>query len=404
MDNAIIQVKNLRKVYHLGKEKVVALDCINLEIPRGQICCILGTSGSGKSTFLNQLAGLEKPSKGAVLINGTNISKLNERQLAKFRQKNLGFIFQSYNLLPALTALENVAMPLMFRGISRRKRDKRAKELLALVGLKGRMKHKPTQMSGGQQQRVGIARAFVAKPRIVFADEPTGNLDTKTTVEVMQLMVRMAHENNQTLVLVTHDSELAEFCDRIVTLIDGNIVSDRINEHKRTDYIPYQNELAAEAPAPQKEASAQKNPSDLEADPSDSQAGLELSDEGISANPSSGQETTLPAGNDTAAHDRQETEDAKVPAASNPQASESSQNSKTAVSDDAGDNLPQQTEDLSVSTHQKEKGLPFWKRRKKRTESHTDTVAPAAIPDEAEGVSTQNEEATTKSETVREKS
>lgn len=241
----VIKVRNLRKVYRLGKEKVVALDNINLEVPAGQICCILGTSGSGKSTFLNQLAGLEKPTKGAVYINGTNISKLNERQLAKFRQQNLGFIFQSYNLLPALTALENVAMPLMFKGVSRRKRNKRAKELLALVGLKGRMKHKPTQMSGGQQQRVGIARAFVANPSIVFADEPTGNLDTKTTIEVMQLMVRLAHEHEQTLVLVTHDSELAEFADRIVTLIDGNIVSDRMNEKKRTDYVPYEKELAA---------------------------------------------------------------------------------------------------------------------------------------------------------------
>lgn len=246
----IIRVKNLRKVYRLGKEKVVALENINLEVPPGQICCILGTSGSGKSTFLNQLAGLEKPTKGAVFINGTNISKLNERQLAKFRQKNLGFIFQSYNLLPALTALENVAMPLMFKGISRRKRNKRAKELLELVGLKGRMKHKPTQMSGGQQQRVGIARAFVAKPAIVFADEPTGNLDTKTTIEVMQLMVRLAHEHEQTLVLVTHDSELAEFADRIVTLIDGNIVSDRMNENKRTDYVPYEKELQAAGAKP----------------------------------------------------------------------------------------------------------------------------------------------------------
>lgn len=242
---SIISVRNLRKVYRLGKEKVVALDSVNLEIPKGQICCILGTSGSGKSTFLNQLAGLEKPTKGAVYISGTNISKLNERQLAKFRQKHIGFIFQSYNLLPTLTALENVAMPLMFRGVSRRKRAKRAKELLALVGLKGRVKHRPTQMSGGQQQRVGIARAFVSKPSIIFADEPTGNLDTKTTVEVMQLMVRLAHESNQTLVLVTHDSELAEFADRIVTLIDGEIVGDRINENQRTDYVPFENEQKA---------------------------------------------------------------------------------------------------------------------------------------------------------------
>ena len=255
----IIRVKNLRKVYRLGKEKVVALENINLEVPPGQICCILGTSGSGKSTFLNQLAGLEKPTKGAVFINGTNISKLNERQLAKFRQKNLGFIFQSYNLLPALTALENVAMPLMFKGVSRRKRNRRAKELLELVGLKGRMKHKPTQMAGGQQQRVGLARAFVAKPASVFADEPTGNLDTKTTIEVMQLMVRLAHEHEQTLVLVTHDSELAEFADRIVTLIDGNIVSDRMNENKRTDYAPYEKELQAAGAGPAGEAAKQES-------------------------------------------------------------------------------------------------------------------------------------------------
>lgn len=261
-----ITVKNLRKVYRLGKEKVVALDSINLEIPKGQICCILGTSGSGKSTFLNQLAGLEKPTKGAVYINGTNVSKLNERQLAKFRQEHLGFIFQSYNLLPALTALENVAMPLMFKGVSRRKRDQRAKKLLELVGLRSRIKHKPTQMSGGQQQRVGIARAFVSNPGIIFADEPTGNLDTKTTVEVMQLMVRLAHEHNQTLVLVTHDSELAEFADRIVTLIDGKIVSDRINEQKRTEYIPYENEMHAENLHLSAQAGTQQEGRPLEAD------------------------------------------------------------------------------------------------------------------------------------------
>lgn len=242
---SIISVRNLRKTYKLGKETVVALDCVNLEIPKGEICCILGTSGSGKSTFLNQLAGLEKPSKGAVYIEGVNISKLSEKQLAKFRQEHLGFVFQSYNLLTALTALENVSMPLMFKGIPRRKRDKRARDLLCLVGLKGRTKHRPSQMSGGQQQRVGIARAFVANPGIVFADEPTGNLDTKTTVEVMELMVRLAHEHNQTLLLVTHDSELAEYADRIVTLIDGNIVSDRKNENKRVQYVPYEKELQA---------------------------------------------------------------------------------------------------------------------------------------------------------------
>ena len=226
---AIIKIENLYKIYPVGKEKVVALGGINLEIPKGQICCILGTSGSGKSTLLNQLAGLEKPTKGRVLIGGVNVSALSEGQLAKFRQKNVGFIFQSYNLLQSYSALENVAMPLMFRGIGKGLRNRRAKVILRQVGLGKRMHHKPAQMSGGQQQRVGIARAFVAKPKIVFADEPTGNLDTKTTKEVMELMVRLCRKNNQTLVLVTHDRELALYADRIITLIDGKVVDDREN-------------------------------------------------------------------------------------------------------------------------------------------------------------------------------
>lgn len=227
---AIIKIENLYKVYSVGKEKVVALGGINLQIEKGQICCILGTSGSGKSTLLNQLAGLEKPSKGRVLIGGVNISTLTEGQLAKFRQKNIGFIFQSYNLLQSYSALENVAMPLMFRGIPKGLRNRRAKMILKQVGLDKRMSHKPAQMSGGQQQRVGIARAFVSKPKIVFADEPTGNLDTRTTKEVMELMVRLCRKNNQTLVLVTHDRELALYADRIITLIDGKVVDDRPNQ------------------------------------------------------------------------------------------------------------------------------------------------------------------------------
>lgn len=227
---AIIKIENLYKVYPVGKEKVVALGGISLEIEKGQICCILGTSGSGKSTLLNQLAGLEKPSKGRVLIGGVNISTLSEGQLAKFRQKNVGFIFQSYNLLQSYSALENVAMPLMFRGIPKSIRNRCAKKILKQVGLGGRMRHKPSQMSGGQQQRVGIARAFVAKPKIVFADEPTGNLDTRTTKEVMELMVRLCRKNKQTLVLVTHDRELALYADRIITLIDGKVVDDRPNQ------------------------------------------------------------------------------------------------------------------------------------------------------------------------------
>ena len=230
MGDGSIIVKDLRKVYLIGSERVVALNKINLTIPKGQICCIFGTSGSGKSTLLNQLAGLEKPTKGEVLIDGVNISRLKEKELAKFRQKNIGFIFQSYNLLQTLTASENVAMPLMFKGVPKRIRTKLAYKMLWQVGLKGREEHRPNQMSGGQQQRVGIARAFVAKPKIVFADEPTGNLDTKTTIEIMEMMVKICRKNKESLILVSHDDELAHYADRIVTLIDGNIVSDVMND------------------------------------------------------------------------------------------------------------------------------------------------------------------------------
>ncbi|HBC26590.1 MAG TPA: macrolide ABC transporter ATP-binding protein, partial [Ruminococcaceae bacterium] len=168
----LICVKDIRKVYRVGQEKVVALSRISLNVRQGEICCILGTSGSGKSTLLHIMAGLEKPSRGSVRIAGENVTSLSEKQLALFRQKNVGFVFQSYNLMPTMTALENVAMPLMFRGVSRAEREKKAAHMLKAVDLGKRMTHRPAQMSGGQQQRVGIARAFVAHPKIVFADEP----------------------------------------------------------------------------------------------------------------------------------------------------------------------------------------------------------------------------------------
>lgn len=228
--SAIITIQNLSKYYRIGSEKVKALDQINLEIEKGEICCILGTSGSGKSTLLNQLAGLEKPTSGSVHIGKTNISMMTEDQLAGFRQRNIGFVFQSYNLISSMTAAENVAMPLLFRGVDRTTRDKHAADMLKKVGLANRMRHKPSEMSGGQQQRVGIARAFVAKPKIVFADEPTGNLDSRTTLEVMRLLIDMAHTHGITFVLVTHDNELAKYADRIVTLKDGVIISDVKNE------------------------------------------------------------------------------------------------------------------------------------------------------------------------------
>lgn len=226
-----IEVKNVSKIYRIGTEKTLALDNVDLSIEKGEVCCLLGTSGSGKTTLLNLMAGLEKPTRGEIKINGVNVEKLNEKQLATFRQKNMGFVFQSYNLMQSMNALENVCLPLVFRGMSRSIREKAGIQMLKAVGLEKRMKHRPNQMSGGQQQRVGIARAFIAKPSIVFADEPTGNLDSRTTAEIMSLMLKMAQENNQTLVIVTHDNKIAEYADRIVYILDGNIQKiEKINK------------------------------------------------------------------------------------------------------------------------------------------------------------------------------
>lgn len=227
---ALIEVKDIRKVYRVDTEKIVALNRINLSIEQGEICCIFGTSGSGKSTLLNIMAGLEKPTRGQVMIGNQDICQMNEKQLALFRQKYIGFVFQSYNLMSTMTAVENVAMPLQFRGMNKKKRDSYAKKMLKAVQLEDRMKHTPSQMSGGQQQRVGIARAFVARPKIVFADEPTGNLDGKTTRQVMEIMISLARKYHETLIIVSHDQDIAKYADRIINLIDGDIISDTPNE------------------------------------------------------------------------------------------------------------------------------------------------------------------------------
>ncbi|MGE5543617.1 MAG: ABC transporter ATP-binding protein [Bacillota bacterium] len=223
VDKYTVQIENLRKVYRVGDEKVVALDSISLNVRPGEICCILGTSGSGKSTLLNLIAGLEKPTRGTIRINGNHIEKMNERQLALFRQRFIGFVFQSYNLLPTLTALENVCLPLTFRGVKKQVREKEAARMLAAVGLKNHLNHRPTQMSGGQQQMVGIARAFVCKPKLMLADEPTGNLDSKTTREIKELILELARENGQTLIIVSHDADVASIADRTVHILDGKI-------------------------------------------------------------------------------------------------------------------------------------------------------------------------------------
>lgn len=226
----VIELKNVTKVYRMGKERIVAVDDVSFEILKGEFCCLLGTSGSGKSTLLNLMAGIERVSSGQILIKDKKIHSMTENHLAKFRQRYLGFVFQSYNLMGSMTALENVEFPLVFKKIRPKKRKKMAYEILKQVGLAERIRHKPKEMSGGQQQRVGIARAFVAHPEIVFADEPTGNLDSRTTKEVMELIKGIAKENNQTIVMVTHDVKLTEYADRVIHIFDGKVESVEVRE------------------------------------------------------------------------------------------------------------------------------------------------------------------------------
>lgn len=223
MEN-VIEVRNLYKLYRVGDEVVHALDGVSFEIPRGEFCAIVGTSGSGKSTLLNMLAGLEKPTKGKIRIAGHQIEGFSEDRLVAFRREHVGFIFQAFHLLGTMNALENVALPLSFRGIPVRKRLEVADRMLDLVKLSGHKKHLPSQMSGGQQQRVGVARALAVDPEIIFADEPTGNLDSHTSREVMELMRQVVYEQKKTLVMVTHDNGLASYADRVFHISDGKIV------------------------------------------------------------------------------------------------------------------------------------------------------------------------------------
>jgi len=233
----LIVLKNLRKIYKMGDEKIVALDDINLNIGKEEFLCLLGTSGSGKSTLLNMMAGLEKPTRGEIIVNKLHLERMNEKDLTNYRQRYIGFVFQSYNLISTLSALENVSLGLIFKGIPKSKREKMAKTMLINVGLGNRLHHKPSEMSGGQQQRVSIARAFVGDPSIVFADEPTGNLDTKTTFEIMNLITSMAKESNQTLIIVTHDTEISVYANRIVYMRDGNIEKIVANEKAEGEVV-----------------------------------------------------------------------------------------------------------------------------------------------------------------------
>lgn len=229
-ETAVITVKDLYKIYRIGDNRVKALNGVSFTINKGEFCAIVGTSGSGKSTLLNMLAGLEKPTKGEIVIAGEHMEKKSENQLVKFRREHIGFIFQSFNLMGTMNAVENVALPLTFQGVSKRERMKRAKKMIHLVGLDKYWDHRPNQMSGGQQQRVGVARALVVKPEIIFADEPTGNLDSNTSQEIMNLMQNVVREHNQTLIMVTHDNYLASFADKIIRIKDGKIVDMKDNK------------------------------------------------------------------------------------------------------------------------------------------------------------------------------
>ena len=225
----IIKVRDLYKIFKIGENKVYALNGVSFDVYQGEFVAIVGTSGSGKSTCLNMLAGLEAPPRGVIQIAGKRIDKMKESELVSFRRQNVGFIFQSYNLIASMNAVENVAMPLMFRGVPYEKRIQEAVKYMKLIGIGDQKDHMPNQMSGGQQQRVGIARALVIDPKIIFADEPTGNLDSHTTDEVLRLLQKIVREEHRTLIMVTHDPHIASWADRQLRVVDGKIVETVMN-------------------------------------------------------------------------------------------------------------------------------------------------------------------------------
>ncbi len=226
----MLLAKKVVKKYRMGSEVLTVLKGVNLTINQGEIVAILGTSGSGKTTFLNIAAGLERPTRGEIYIDRYNLNRISERKMAAFRRRYVGFVFQLYNLIASMTALENAVLPLVFEGVPAKEREKRGRELLSRLGLADRLKHLPSQLSGGQRQRVSIARALINNPRIIFADEPTGNLDARTTVEILQLLTTTVRENGQTLLMVTHDQQVASYADRIVEMADGNLVEKNSNK------------------------------------------------------------------------------------------------------------------------------------------------------------------------------
>ena len=230
MANPLIKITNIKRDFPLGNEIVYVLKGIDLEINKGEYVALMGPSGSGKSTLMNILGCLDTPTSGTYILNGKHVSEMQDDELAGIRNKEIGFVFQTFNLMPRTTALDNVALPMVYAGHSKSERVERATEVLTQVGLQDRMDHKPNQLSGGQRQRVAVARALVNKPSIILADEPTGNLDSKTSVEIMNLFNEI-HANGNTVILVTHEEDIAAYAHRIIRLRDGLIESDTINSH-----------------------------------------------------------------------------------------------------------------------------------------------------------------------------
>lgn len=226
----IIRIEGVRKYYQVGNQVVKALDDVDLSIRQNEYVAIMGPSGSGKSTMMNILGCLDTPTSGEYCLNGTNVSQMDDNELAQIRNKEIGFVFQSFNLLPRYTSVENVALPLIYAGVSKHERTIKAEEALASVGLQERMEHKPNELSGGQKQRVALARALINKPSIILADEPTGNLDTKTSIDIMHLFEEIYRQGN-TVIVVTHEEDIAQYARRIVRLRDGRIESDIINQN-----------------------------------------------------------------------------------------------------------------------------------------------------------------------------
>lgn len=225
MSETLIKISNIKRDFELGDEIVYVLKGIDLEIKKGEYVALMGPSGSGKSTLMNLLGCLDTPTSGSYILNGKDVSKMRDDELAEIRNKEIGFVFQTFNLLPRTTALDNVALPMIYAGYPKDQRNKRAMEVLKQVNLADRMDHQPNQLSGGQRQRVAVARALVNKPSIILADEPTGNLDSKTSVEIMNLFNEI-HANGNTVILVTHEEEIAAYAHRVIRLRDGMIESD----------------------------------------------------------------------------------------------------------------------------------------------------------------------------------